>query len=175
MRKIFMLCLAGVLALAASCDDDDKDGGSTSGKMTVAGRTESVKSAFYMRGSGTFVLGLLHDAELPSEDTEPEFGIEIDASETILGKTLDLTKPLDNDSYLAILGVSNYNEITMNYYDGQVEVEVYTDTPVSVTSGTMYIARSGNNFTVDFSVTLSDGNSLSAKWKGKATLLQIPD
>lgn len=175
MRKIFMLCLAGVLALAASCDDDDKDGGSTSGKMTVAGRTESVKSAFYMQQSGVYMLGLFKDVMTPPCDKEPEFGIEIDASETILGKTLDLTKPLDNDSYLAILGVSNYNEITMNYYDGQVEVEVYTDTPVSVTSGTMYIARSGNNFTVDFSVTLSDGNSLSAKWKGKATLLQIPD
>lgn len=173
MRKIFMLCLAGVLALAASCDDDDKDGGSTSGKMTVAGRTESVKSAFYMRGSGTFVLGLLHDAELPSEDTEPEFGIEIDASETILGKTLDLTKPLDDNVFLDLYGYNGSTEIGIGYSYG--EIEFYTGTAaLSVTSGTMYVARSGNIFTVDFSVTLSDGNSLSARWKGSATPLQIP-
>lgn len=174
MRKIFMLCLAGALCLAAvACDDDDKDGGSASGKMTVAGRTESIKSAFYMRGSGTFVLGLFNSDQIPSGEMEPDFGIEIDAAEAILGKTLDLTRPLDDNVFLDLYGYNGGTEIGIGYSYG--EIEFYTGTTaLSVTAGTMYIARSGDEFTVDFSVTFSDGNSLSARWKGEAKHLQIP-
>ncbi len=173
MKKIFMLCLAGALALASTaCDDKDDKGGGNSGKITVNGQTETVNSAFYASYEGQIVLYLLKDVltEIPEED--PGFAIGLVFSESLPGKAIDLTKPLDPDLGLAILGINKKTNIRIYYYDGTITDE--KDNALTVSAGTLTLTRSGDNFTVKLSVTLPGGRSLAADWTGKATKTETP-
>ena len=170
MKKIFMLCLAGALALASTaCDDKDDKGGGNSGKITINGQTENVNSAFYISDDGYIALFLLKDVltEIPEDGDDPDFGISIEFSESLLGKTIDLTNPLDPDLRLIIFGINKKTEIGIYYNDGTITDG--KDDALTVSAGTLTLTRSGDNFTVELSVTLSDGSSLAAEWKGKVT------
>lgn len=176
MKKIFTLCLAGALALAATaCDDDDDKDGGYSGKMTVSGQTEEVKSALYFEyaadggDEAEIDLYLFKEAFSAMPNAEPSFYVNLEISESLNGKTVDLTKPLSQSStprpYLYINAVSSGKDLVIDYYDNKIDV---TD-DATVTAGSMTATRNGDNITVKLSVTLSDGNSLSVDWKGKAT------
>lgn len=182
MKKIFTLCLAGALALAATaCDDKDDKGGGDSGKMTINGRTEPVKSALFQEypaeenDEAEFDLYLLREVYTSVPDHDPDFSVNIEVSESLNGKTLDLTKPLDQSGtsipYLYIAAIADGTEFEIEYYNGQIGA---TDN-ATVTSGTLTATRNGNKFTVKLSVTLSDGNSIRADWKGTATKIEFSE
>lgn len=150
--------------------------------MTVNGQTEEIKSAIYAeapddefgeKGVGLF---LLKDVTTEMPEEEPDFGINIMITESLYGKTLDLTQPVARSSYLYLSGATKNSEITIEYSDGTIDTAdgSITQGP-TVTGGTLLLTRSGDNFTVKLSVTLSDGSSLSADWKGKATKIEISE
>lgn len=93
--------------------------------------------------------------------------------ESLPGKAIDLTKPLDPDSDLTILGINKKTEIGIYYSDGTITDD--EDNALTVSAGTLTLTRSGDNFTVKLSVTLPGGSSLAADWTGKATKTEIPE
>ena len=137
--------------------------------MTVNGQTEEIKSAIY--------------AEAPAG----EFGengvglylfkdVMIVITESLYGKTIDLTKPVARSSYLLIAGMNKNLDVSIEYDDGTIDTtDGGSSQGPSVTGGTLLLTRSGDNFTVELSVTLSDGSSVSADWKGTATKIDIPE
>lgn len=184
MKKILMLCLAGALGLAAtSCDEDKNEDGRFSGKMTINGQTETVKSAFYAespandRNEANFQIGLLKDAcsKLPDD---PDYHVTISLTESLYGKTLDLTQPirksgtLDNGMSIAARNAPNTHFRISYTADGKIKV-ISGEADATVTSGVLTVTRSGDDFTVKLSVTLSDGNSAAVDWKGTATKVMV--
>ena len=93
--------------------------------------------------------------------------------ESLPGKTIDLTKPLDPDLRLTILGVNQKTQIGIYYENGTITDD--NDDALTVSAGTLTLTRSGDNFTVKLSVTLPGGRSLAADWTGKATKSEIPE
>ena len=92
------------------------------------------------------------------------------------GKTIDLTKPVARSSYLLIAGMNKNLDVSIEYDDGTIDTtDGGSSQGPSVTGGTLLLTRSGDNFTVELSVTLSDGSSVSADWKGTATKIDIPE
>ena len=140
--------------------------------MTVNGQTETVNSAFYVSGDGYIALYLLKDVLTEIPDENPGFAIGLMFPESLLGKTIDLTKPLDPDLGLTILGINKKTEIGIYYENGTI-TDDEGDT-LTVSAGTLALTRSGDNFTVKLSVTLPGGSSLAADWTGKATKTEIP-
>ena len=66
--------------------------------------------------------------------------------------------------------------MSIEYDDGTIDTtDGGSSQGPSVTGGTLLLTRSGDNFTVELSVTLSDGSSVSADWKGTATKIDIPE
>lgn len=187
MKKFFTLCLAGTLCLAAaSCDEDKEDNGGFSGKMTINGQTEAVKSAFYDEEPGNdsaeaqVRIVFLKDAyaEFPDmqPETRPDMMVLIGLSESLFGKTVDLTQPLDqhNEPTPALMygGIHESHVITAaNYLNNKILVSKNG----TIKSGTLTMTRSGSHFTVQFSVTFSDGTSLAVDGKVKAKLSELPD
>lgn len=143
--------------------------------MTVNGQTETIKSALYEEyaadehDEAEIDLYLFKDAfsQVPTE--EPSFYVNIEVSESLYGKTLDLTKPLEKNSnlqpYLYITAVGNEKDFSIEYYDNTIRVT----NDATVTAGTLTATRTGNKFTVKLSVKLSNGNSTTADWEGTAT------
>lgn len=186
MKKILMLCLAGALALtASSCDDDKADGSRLSGKMTINGQTETVKSAFYEETPGDdsaealVRIAFLKDAyaEFPDMQpaTRPDMMIVIGLSESLLGKTVDLTQPLDQHQEpipALMYGAIHQGHVTTgaNYQNNRIIVSGNG----SVASGTLTMNRNGNRFTVRFSATFSDGTSLAVDCEGEARQSKLP-
>lgn len=178
MNKILTLCLLGALALtASSCKDEQTI---TVQTITVNGQICEVKSVLYgeepadYEDEATIVLALFPTtlSTFPTEQSEFYIGIEI--SESLLGKTLDLTKPLDQSKtpapYLDLMVKNKDQEIEIEYYDNLIDV---TD-DATVTSGKLTVTRNGDKFSVKLYVELSDENWASADWKGTATKIRIP-
>lgn len=174
MKKIFALCLAGALAMAATaCDDDDDKGGGNSGKMIVNGQTEEIKSVFYEERLGnrtTTDLYLFREAFAEFPEMQPEFCVIIRFSESLNGKTLDLTRPLDPNSHLYLVGWSDTSYVEVGYVDGTISDDHAN--PLAVTTGSLTLKRDGDRFTVKLSMTLDDGNTLAVDWAGKATIME---
>lgn len=177
MKKIFTLCLFSALALAAvSCDDKD-DKGADAPKMTVNGQTETIGSAIYLDfpsdevGKNRIMLYLLKDVKTSLPENETDFGIALMVTESFYGKTIDLTKPLGRESQLILVGANGSGVFEAVYADGKITDSI--GKKIVVTAGTLTLTRSGDNFTVKVSVTLADGNSLSADWKGKALKVNL--
>lgn len=143
--------------------------------MTVNGQTETVKSAFYEEYAANeydeaeIDLFLFKDAFSQAPTEEPSFYVNIEVSESLNGKTLDLTKPLDQSKtpkpYLYISAVGNGKDFDIDYKNNTIEI---TDN-ATVTSGTLTATKNGNKFTVKLSIKLSNGNSITADWEGMAT------
>lgn len=178
MNKILTLCLLGALALtASSCKDEQTI---TVQTITVNGQIWEVKSALYAEEPADYedepaiALGLFPTTLSTFPTEEPEFYIGIEISESLLGKTLDLTKPLDQTKvpapYLYIGAVNNDQELDIEYYDNLIDV---TDN-ATVTSGKLTVTRNGDKFSVKLYVELSDESWASADWKGTATKIRIP-
>lgn len=180
MKKIFTFCLAGALALAStSCKDDKNDGFPPSGTIAVNGRTEPVKSAFYTEepadheAEAGLELGLFRDAFTTIPHEEPEFYVGIEISESLYGKTIDLTQPVTKsgtlEPYLGIIAAANGPSIDIDNSWGSIDISVgEEDTSLTVTSGTLKVTKEGDKFTVNLSVKLSDGKTISANWSGTA-------
>lgn len=134
--------------------------------MTVNGQTETIKSAFYS-DEDDIILFLAKDVltELPNE--LPNFAILLEFSESLLGKTIDLTKPLDPDLFLYILGIDKNNGVEIYYSDGMI-TDAGGENALTVSAGTLTLTRNGDDFTVKISLTLPDGSSLAGDWTGKA-------
>lgn len=189
MKKFLSLLLAGALALAVtSCDDDKKDDdGGFSGKMAVNGQTETINSAFYHdtaandRNEAYFQLMLLKDFLTEIPENTPDFVITIALSESLWGKTIDLTQPIVKSGALnpgIKLQAQNTpdSHLWISYTsDGKIVVSNGVSGPcdATVTAGTLTVGRSGDNFTVRLSVTLSDDRSIAAEWKGTATKVML--
>lgn len=187
MKKILLLCLAGALALAASSCDDEKDNGNGfSGKMTVNGQTETIRSAMYLESvandfrEADFRLMLFKDflTELPED--APDIFVSVALSESLFDRTIDLTQPVAQSGELE-RGIHMQARKTPDPYfwishtgDGKIEVvnSVSGPSDAVVTAGTLTATRNGDNFTIKLSVTLSDGKSIAADWKGAATRLE---
>lgn len=185
MQKIFMLCLAGALALATtSCKDDKK----TIIVQTIAvnGQMYEVKSAFYTEepadteDEAAFELGLFPTVLTMVPMEEPDFYVGIDLSESLWGKTIDLTKPVVKSGtlapYLGIIGAIDGSSFEIDNSEGSIDISVgEKDTSFTVTDGTLLVTKDGDNFSVKLSVTLSNGSSISADWAGTATKVQLPE
>lgn len=150
--------------------------------MTVNGQTEEIKSAIYAEapagefGENGVGLYLFKDVLTGMPEEEPDFGIMIVITESLYGKTIDLTKPVARSSYLLIAGMNKNLDVSIEYDDGTIDTtDGGSSQGPSVTDGTLLLTRSGDNFTVELSVTLSDGCSVSADWKGTATKIDIPE
>ena len=100
-----MLCLTGALALATTSCKDEKV--TTMQTITVNGRICEVKSAFYTDNpseygdEASFNLILLNDVFSQPPTGEPSFYVGIELSESLYGKTVDLTKPIVKSGTLA--------------------------------------------------------------------------
>lgn len=176
MKKIFTLCLLCALALAAASCDDKDDKGADAPKMTVNGQTETINSAIYMDipadefGENGIMLYLLKDVTTALPENDTDFGIAFIITESFYGKTIDLTKPLGKNSQLTLIGADASGTFEVVYTDGKITDDI--GKKIVVTAGTLTLTRSGDNFTVKVSMTLADGNSLSADWAGTATKVE---
>lgn len=179
MQKIFMLCLAGALTLAATSCKDEKQT-ITVQTITVNGLTSEVQSAFYVEEelaeeggeAGTSLILLPTFLQTLPED-EPDFYVGIEISESLYGKTVDLTEPIVKsgplEPYLDIVAASEGQSFEIDNSEGSIDISVgETDTSLTVTSGTLKVTKNGDDFSVKLSVTLSDGKFISADWKGTA-------
>ena len=98
MRKIFMLCLTGALALATTSCKDEKV--TTMQTITVNGRICEVKSAFYVEEKAdeqwetSYDLILFREYFSTLPFTMSDYGVDIEVSESLIGKTIDLTEPV---------------------------------------------------------------------------------
>lgn len=180
MKKIFTLCLAGALALAAtSCKEDKAE--IIVDTITVNGQSYEVKTALYAEDAGddedeaALELGLFRDSFATPPHDEPDFYVGIGISESLYGRTIDLTKPVAKsgalEPYLEIMATGNGIAFGIEYYKGQIYVE--TPEPVqpaglTVQEGSLKLTKKGDKFTVQMYVTLSDGKSASAGWSGTA-------
>lgn len=179
MQKIFMLCLAGALALAStSCKDDKKT--ITVQTITVNGQMYEVKSALYGENpseygdEASFNLILLKDTFSQIPKDEPSFYVGIELSESLYGKTVDLTEPIVKSGplapYLDIVAANEGQSFEIDNTEGSIDISVgEADTSLTVTSGTLKVTKNGGDFSVKLSVELSDGKSVFADWTGKAT------
>lgn len=184
MRKIFMLCLTGALALATTSCKDEKV--TTMQTITVNGRICEVKSAFYTDNpseygdEASFNLILLNDVFSQPPTGEPSFYVGIELSESLYGKTVDLTKPIVKSGtlapYLDIVAANEGQSFEIDNSEGSIDISVQeADSPLTVTSGTLKVTKNGGDFSVKLSVELSDGKSIFADWTGKATKVTIPE
>lgn len=140
--------------------------------MIVNGQTEEIKSVFYqdhLVGNRTRTdLYLLREALAELPEMEPDFCVVIRFSESLNGKTLDLTRPLDPNSYLNLIGWSDTSDVAVEYVDGTIcDVPGH---PLGITTGSLTLNRDGDRFTIKLSVTLDDGRTLAVDWAGKATI-----
>lgn len=185
MRKIFMLCLAGALALAAaSCKEDEQV--VTVQTITVNGQIYEVKSAFYVEEkadegaeAGTS-LALLPTVLQTLPEDEPGFYVGIEISESLWDKTVDLTKPIVKsgtlEPYLDIIAAADGTTVEIDNSEGSIDISVKeADTSLTVTSGTLKVTKDGGDFSVKFFVNLSDGRNIAADWEGTATKMEIPE
>ena len=182
MKRIFMLCLAGALALAAtSCKDDNET--VTMQTITVNGLINEVKSAFYRENppeygdEASFTLILLKDAFSQIPEDQPSFFVGIELSESLYGKTIDLTKPVVKsgtlEPYLDIIATIDGSSFEIDNSEGSIDISVKgKDTPFTITAGTLKATKTGGEFSVKLSVNLSNGSSASVDWTGKATKMK---
>ena len=147
-----MFCLTGALALATTSCKDEKV--TTMQTITVNGQICEVKSAFYVEEKAdeqwetSYDLILFREYFSTLPFTMSDYGVDIEVSESLIGKTIDLTEPVTQTGPL------------------RPYLSVY---------GMLTVTRDGDNFSVKLSVKLSDGKSIFADWTGKATKVTIPE
>lgn len=172
-----MFCLVCALVLTTtSCKDEQKV---TVQTITVNGQIYEVKSAFYVEepadaeDEACFELGLFPTDFTTPPAEEPDFYVGIDMSESLWGKTIDLTKPIAKtgtlEPYLGIIAAANGTTVEIDNSEGSIDISVQeADSPLTVTSGTLKVTKNGGDFSVKFFVNLSDGRYIAADWKGTA-------
>lgn len=175
MQRILMLCLAGALALAAASCKDEKT--VTVQTICVNGLIYEVKTAIYAEepadaeDEAAFELGLFPTEFTTPPEEEPDFYIGIDMSESLWGKTIDLSEPLDRNTlpwpYLSITAKNGSDRITIDYDEDPISEKI--------SHGSLSVTKNGDRFAVKLSVMLSDGQYISADWKGTAKKAEIPE
>lgn len=183
MRKIFMLCLTGALALATTSCKDEKV--TTMQTITVNGQICEVKSAFYVEEKAdeqwetSYDLILFREYFSTLPFTMSDYGVDIEVSESLIGKTIDLTEPVTQTGPLRpYLSVGAIGETEFDIVHSFEKITVSNGDDISsatVSYGMLTVTRDGDNFSVKLSVKLSDGKSIFADWTGKATKVTIPE
>lgn len=171
MKKIFRFVLLGALLLGTTaCKKDKASEGSSSGTMLINGRTETVRNVFYSEEpadeeTGKTVGVLILGPEGAPGSVEPEFHISFEISESLLGETLDLTRPLKGTTWpLPYLDLSARN--------GTIRITVdYDEDPAAqgVSGGSLRMTREGDRFDIALSITCTNGNRAEVTWTGQAT------
>ena len=93
-----MFCLTGALALATTSCKDEKV--TTMQTITVNGQICEVKSAFYVEEKAdeqwetSYDLILFREYFSTLPFTMSDYGVDIEVSESLIGKTIDLTEPV---------------------------------------------------------------------------------
>jgi len=179
MRKIFMFCLTGALALATTSCKDEKV--TTMQTITVNGQICEVKSAFYVEEKAdeqwetSYDLILFREYFSTLPFTMSDYGVDIEVSESLIGKTIDLTEPVTQTGPLRpYLSVGAIGETEFDIVHSFERITVSNGDDISsatVSYGMLTVTRDGDNF----SVKLSDGKSIFADWTGKATKVTIPE
>lgn len=183
MRKIFMFCLTGALALATTSCKDEKV--TTMQTITVNGQICEVKSAFYVEEKAdeqwetSYDLILFREYFSTLPFTMSDYGVDIEVSESLIGKTIDLTEPVTQTGPLRpYLSVGAIGETEFDIVHSFERITVSNGDDISsatVSYGMLTVTRDGDNFSVKLSVNLSDGKSIFADWTGKATKVTIPE
>ncbi len=145
MQRILMLCLAGALALAAASCKDEKT--VTVQTICVNGLIYEVKTAIYAEepadaeDEAAFELGLFPTEFTTPPEEEPDFYIGIDMSESLWGKTIDLSEPLDRNTlpwpYLFITAKNGGERITIDYDEDPISEKI-SHGSLSVTAGRLF-------------------------------------
>lgn len=182
MKKIFTICLAGALTLAAACSDKKEGETTTLGTITVSGIIEKVSSAFYgyepadRFDEGAWTVILCRDNYTSVPASEPDFYIGVLVSDSCLDKEIPLTEPLTAGGKLTpAINVALHGRM-VEIDDESIDVYLNdgeTLAEITVTEGRLKVTRDGDNFTVKLSVEFSDGVSASANWSGTATQAEI--
>lgn len=184
MKKLFLLlAAAGASALLFSActesgGEEPKD--QSFGKMTINGATLPLRCAFY----GSYqeppceivtAIGMFPENFIEMPDEEPITSFFAEASESYLGREIDLTKPLEKTGSLypiVTFGVFNDStgvDIEMELTHLGVDIWPGNDqSSVSVTKGTLYMSCNKGNAIVKLSLKLSDGTEIDANWDGAA-------
>ena len=168
-----MLCLTGALALAtASCKDEKV---TTMQTITVNGQICEVKSAFYVEEKAdeqwetSYDLILFREYFSTLPFTMSDYGVDIEVSESLIGKTIDLTEPVTQTGPLRpYLSVGAIGETEFDIVHSFERITVSNGDDISsatVSYGMLTVTRDGDNFSVKLSVKLSDGKSIFADWK----------
>lgn len=175
MQRILMLCLAGALALAAASCKDEKT--VTVQTICVNGLIYEVKTAIYAeepadcrRRSGVRTRAFpdgIHDASGGGTrflHRHRHVGIALGQDHRPL-RTLDRnTHPWP---YLFITAKNGGERITIDYDEDPISEKI--------SHGSLSVTKNGDRFAVKLSVMLSDGQYISADWKGTAKKAEIPE
>ena len=180
--KILFLAAAAAMAFtAASCSkSDNSDNGGQMCKITINGQSGTVKKITYDYSPGNtlfephFSLTLYKNFDTPAQEY-----VYIEISESLIGKTINLTNSLNSlglDTELTptlVIMMSEGDEkwTSIDYFDYSIDVFVSNNDSdnVVVTGGTLHVTRDGDNqFAVKLSMTLSDGQSTVVNWAGMA-------
>ena len=173
----------GALALATTSCKDEKV--TTMQTITVNGQICEVKSAFYVEEKAdeqwetSYDLILFREYFSTLPFTMSDYGVDIEVSESLIGKTIDLTEPVTQTGPLRpYLSVGAIGETEFDIVHSFERITVSNGDDISsatVSYGMLTVTRDGDNFSVKLSVKLSDGKSIFADWTGKATKVTIPE
>ena len=165
-----------------SCKDEKV---TTMQTITVNGQICEVKSAFYVEEKAdeqwetSYDLILFREYFSTLPFTMSDYGVDIEVSESLIGKTIDLTEPVTQTGPLRpYLSVGAIGETEFDIVHSFERITVSNGDDISsatVSYGMLTVTRDGDNFSVKLSVKLSDGKSIFADWTGKATKVTIPE
>lgn len=165
-----------------SCKDEKV---TTMQTITVNGQICEVKSAFYVEEKAdeqwetSYGLILFREYFSTLPFTMSDYGVDIEVSESLIGKTIDLTEPVTQTGPLRpYLSVGAIGETEFDIVHSFERITVSNGDDISsatVSYGMLTVTRDGDNFSVKLSVKLSDGKSIFADWTGKATKVTIPE
>ena len=167
MRKIFMFCLTGALALATTSCKDEKV--TTMQTITVNGQICEVKSAFYVEEKAdeqwetSYDLILFREYFSTLPFTMSDYGVDIEVSESLIGKTIDLTEPVTQTGPLRpYLSVGAIGETEFDIVHSFERITVSNGDDISsatVSYGMLTVTRDGETFRRQINLRRLDGKS----------------
>lgn len=166
-QTIFVLFLAlGVLS--TSCGNDDDGGASSSNSFTLNGNSFDLERGFLTDFGENIDGSFDFDVTLTSSD------IDFDGSTGYLSGMgdvvyLDLNSSSADGLVAGTYAFANDRE-AFTFVDATVgtDVDVYTGSGTSflVTGGTVDVAISGSTTSLDFTLTLSNNDTVTGNWSG---------
>lgn len=184
MRQFFyLLVFPFVVFIAAACSKNDHEGVNIPEyEMEINGQSGSVSMALYYDFQGNtiyephFSLTLYKKSENPGEEFDPNVYVMIDISESLIGKNIDLARSLgDYDELVPTLSLlissKRGQKISIDYFPDSYDLFLSGGSyeNVTISKGWLHVSRlDENQFVVEFSLMLSDGQSAKIAWEGSA-------